>query len=122
SSARFALNGRIDAFAELIVGDAENRAVVNARTALKHGLDFRGIDIDPAGDDHVALAVVEKQIAVGIEVADVATGDQSVDLDGAAIVVTAVIVEIRISRRTREDFTTRARRQFTALLVKNLDR
>ena len=117
-----ALDGRVDAFAKLIVGNAENRAVLNAGTALKHSFDFGWIDIHPARDDHVPLAVVEEQIAIGIEVADVAASDETVDFDGAAVIVAAVVVEIGIGRQSRVDFAADPGRLFATLLVEDLDR
>ncbi len=66
---------------------------LGARTTLKHPFDFGRIDVHPARDDHVPLAIVEKQIAVGIEVSDVTARDQLVDFDGA--ITAHVIVEIR---------------------------
>ena len=41
-------------------------------------LDFGRIDVDAARDHHVALAVAQEQIAVGVEVADVADADEAV--------------------------------------------
>ena len=75
---RFRLDAGAQPFAEFVVGDAEHRAVAHAGHADQHVLDLGGIDVDAAGDHHVALAVAQEQIAVRVEVADVADADETV--------------------------------------------
>src|SRR5262245_19468224 len=71
SAARLGLNNRHQLLAELGVGDTEHGAVLHAGGSMQHRFDFRRIDVDPARDHHVALAVAHKQIAVLVEVANV---------------------------------------------------
>ena len=40
----------------------------------EHVLDLLRVDVHPAGDDHEGLAVGEEQVAVVVEVADIADG------------------------------------------------
>ncbi len=58
--------------AELIVGNAEHRAVVHAGNRMQRGLDLGGIDVDAARDNHVALAIADEDIAVLVDIADIA--------------------------------------------------
>ena len=67
------------------------------------GLDLDRIDVDAARDDHVARAVTEVQEAVGVEEADVATGDESVAFDLGARLVLAEVREVRVRPRANED-------------------
>src|SRR5580692_9592175 len=66
------LHHRLDLLAPLLVGDAEDSDVVDRRVARQLRLDLGRVDVDPARDDHVALAVAQVEVAVGVEVADVA--------------------------------------------------
>ena len=43
----------------------------------QHALDLGRVDVDAARDDHVDLAVAEEQVAVVVEVADVADGEEA---------------------------------------------
>src|SRR5438105_3084839 len=73
---RHRLDMSADLLAELLVGNAEHRAVAHAGHLDQHRFDLRRIDVDAARDDHVALAVAQEQIAVVVLVADVAHGHQ----------------------------------------------
>src|SRR6266581_759031 len=89
---------RLDAgkqpLAEFVVGDAEHRAVADAVHADQYILDFGGIDVDAARDHHVALAVAQEQIAVRVEIADVADADEAIAAGLGPGSGVAVIVEI----------------------------
>src|SRR5262249_34320895 len=61
-----------DLLAELLVGNAEHRAIAHAGHLDQHRFDLRGIDVDPARDDHVALAIAQIDVAVVVLVADIA--------------------------------------------------
>ena len=76
------------------VGHPEHRAVAHAVHADQCVLDLGGIDVDPARDHHVALAVAQEQIAVGVEIADVADADEAVAPGFRTGRRVAVIVEI----------------------------
>ncbi len=67
---------RLDFFAPVVVRDAEHGDVGHRRVAGKLGLDLGRVDVHPARDDHVAAPVAQEQVAVGVQVADVADGEQ----------------------------------------------
>ena len=73
------LDDRLDLFAHFGVRYADHRDVENLRVQGEGVLDLLRIDVDPTGDDHEALAIRQEQIAVLVEVSDVA--------DGAPVVV-----------------------------------
>src|SRR6267378_4245723 len=83
---------------EFVVGNPEHRAVVYPGDRMQRGFDFSRIDVDAARDHHVALAVADEDIAVFIEIADIARGDEPVALDLDALLRLVVIGEIRIVR------------------------
>src|SRR6266446_5420657 len=56
--------------------------------------DFGRVDVDAAGDHHVAGAVADKEIAVLVEIADIAERDETVAPDLATLFVLAVVGEI----------------------------
>ena len=49
------------------------------RVVQQLGLDLGRVDVDAARDDHVDLAVAQEQVAVVVEVADVADGEEVAD-------------------------------------------
>src|SRR3979409_858278 len=81
------------------------------------GFDFGRIDVDAARDHHVALAVADEDIAVPIDVADVAGGDKTVALDLAALVGLVLIAEIRVVRIPRVYLADLALRQRAAIVA-----
>ena len=56
----------------MLVRRADHRRLDHGRVRVEHVLDVLGIDVLPAGDDHVLLAVDDEQVAVLVTVADVA--------------------------------------------------
>ena len=72
--ARDELDGRLDLLAHLVVGYPEDRGVGDAGVRHEDALDLGGVDVDPAADDHVDLAVTQEQVALGVHVADVTDG------------------------------------------------
>src|SRR6185369_1328414 len=87
----------------------------------QHGLDLRRIDVDAAGDHHVAHAVAQEQIAVLVQVTDIAAGDQAVALDLAPALRHAVIGEVRKPAQTYEDLADLLGAELLAGDVKDLD-
>ena len=71
------LDDRLDLLAHVVVGDAEHGDVGDLRVLEDLALDLGRIDVHAAGDDHVGLAVAEEQVAVLVEVADVADGEEA---------------------------------------------
>src|SRR5260370_7316925 len=84
---------------------------------MQHGLDFGGIDVEAARDHHVALAVADEDIAVLVDVTDVARGDEPVALDLGALFRLVMIGEIRIVRDPRIDLADLALPQAIAILA-----
>ena len=76
-------------------GIAEHGDVGDRRVAGQLGLDLGRVDVDPAGDDHVALAVAEEEVAVRVEVADVADGEHAAGPRGPRLLLVLVVVEGR---------------------------
>ena len=58
--------------APIVVGNADDADVADRRMADQHGLDLGRIDVDAAADDEVRAAVGEEEVAVGVDVPDVA--------------------------------------------------
>ncbi|MNT65784.1 hypothetical protein D3C72_2037910 [compost metagenome] len=73
------LHGGVDGFAPLVVGQAEYRAFVYGGVRRQRVLDVDGIDVKAAGDDDVAQAVLQEQIAARIDQAGVAGVQPAVD-------------------------------------------
>ena len=66
------LDDGLDLLAELVVRDPEHGGVGHRRMRDEHVLGLLRIDVDAARDDHVRLAVGEVEIALLVQVADVA--------------------------------------------------
>ena len=78
---------------------------------MQRGLDFGRINIDAARYHHVALAIADEDIAVGVDITDIAGGDETIALDLGALLGPVVISEIRGGGDPRIDFTHSALRQ-----------
>ena len=61
-----------DRLAEGAVGHADHRRVGHRGVLHQRDLDLLGIDVEPAGHDHVLGAVDEIEEPVGVEIADIA--------------------------------------------------
>jgi hypothetical protein len=83
----------LDLLAPFLVRYAEDGHVGDRRVTGQLGLDLRRVDVDATGDDHVALAVAEVPVAVGVEVADVADGEHALRAGGERLVPVLVVVE-----------------------------
>src|SRR5262249_47745196 len=57
--------------------------------------DLGRVDVDAAGDDHVALPVAQEQVAVRVQVADVAHGEHAAGARGAGLRLVLVVLEGR---------------------------
>ena len=62
----------LDGFAAVVVLEADGAGLQNFRMTEQHAVDFHGIDVVAAGNDHVFLAVGDAQIAVFVKAADIA--------------------------------------------------
>ena len=90
------LHVRGERLAELGVRNAEHRTVGDFRHGDEHGLDLGGIDIDAARDHHVGLAVADIEIALAIEVADVADRHEPIAVDGFPVLIAVDVGEVGV--------------------------
>ncbi|MNV80543.1 hypothetical protein D3C71_1741550 [compost metagenome] len=82
-------------------------------------LDLGRVDVHAARDDHVRGAVADEQVAIGIEVAEVAQRDPALAVDGAARGVVVQVGEVRVSRLAHVDQAGLARRARLARFVED---
>ena len=61
-----------DLFAKVRIGYAKYRHILYRRMQDKSIFNFLGVNVDAPGNDHVGLAVRQIQVAVGVDVADIA--------------------------------------------------
>ena len=80
----------------------------------QHVLDLARVDVDAAPQHHVARAVGEVEVAVVVEVTDVADRERVVAPRGRCLRVITVVVEAPTTRRAGVDETFRTRRQLVA--------
>src|SRR6516162_1387142 len=115
------LHYRLHLFAEVGIGNAEHRGIGNLRMGDQQVFAFLRVDIDPAGDDHEGRAVGEIEIAVGIDIADVADRAHAA-VRRARLAGAARIVEI-FERRCRLEphRTRRAGRALLKVLIENME-
>src|SRR6478752_5518653 len=72
------LDDRLDLLPHVVVGDAEHRGVGDVGVGQQLALDLGRVDVHATRDDHVGLAVTEEQVALFVQVADVADGEEAV--------------------------------------------
>jgi hypothetical protein len=82
----------------------------------QHGLHLGGIDVHAARDDHVGLTIAQEQVAVVVDVADVAHGEELAGTVRRGLVGIVVVVELP-QRLTEVDEARHARWALVALLV-----
>src|SRR5579863_2548102 len=63
---------RVDPLAPFVVRQSDHGYVMNGRVAADHRLDIGWIDVLAPGDDHVAFAIDEMDVAVGVATRHVA--------------------------------------------------
>src|SRR5690349_7868638 len=67
---------------------------------LKHGLDFGGVDVHAAGNDHVGLAVADVEVALVVPVGDVA---YRVEVPAAVRRIAGVVLVVGVERAPGPD-------------------
>src|SRR6266849_2534809 len=107
--------------AELLVRDTEHCAIAHPGQSEQCCLDLCWINVNPAGNHHVVLAVAEKEVAVLVEVTDIADRDKPVALDIPALLGQPVIGEIGNALQPDIHLANFARRQLPAEFVINAD-
>ena len=66
------LDDGVDRFAPLVGRHAEHGGVHDVGMGVQHRLDLGRVDVHPAADDHVLLAVADVDVALVVDVGDVA--------------------------------------------------
>src|SRR5207253_4104915 len=65
-------------FAPLWIRYSENRHFAHRWMRVNHGLDFAGVNVLPAGDDHVFQAIQDEEVPVCVLIADIAGAKEAV--------------------------------------------
>ena len=84
-------------------------------------LDLGRIDVDAARDDHVDLAVAEEQVAVVVEVADVADGEEARRGGSSSVFSLSLWYSKSAVAERHVDGAGLARRQLVAVVVEDAD-
>src|SRR4051794_29156533 len=84
---------------------------------MQHRLDLGRIDVDAAGDHHVALAVADEDVAVLVDVTDIPRGDETVAVDLGTFLRLVVIGEVRRPGHARIDLADLAGREHAAVVT-----
>jgi hypothetical protein len=84
-----------DLLAPLGVRDPDDAAVRDRGVLEQRGLDLRGVHVDAPADDHVRSPVAEIEIARGIQVADVAEGEEISAATLGRLLRVALVLEAR---------------------------
>ena len=86
---------REDLLTEIFVRDTEYRDVGDIGNLVDAALDLGRIDVDPSRDDHVALAVAQEEVAVFVEVTDVADREVALFVEGLLrLLFVALVFEV----------------------------
>ena len=118
--ARRRLDHRLHLLAPVRVRDAEDRGVADLRVREQHALDLGRVDVDPARDDHVVLAIAQEQVFLVVEVADVADGEEARAAVLLGLLLVALVLEIGRAELD-VDGARGTRRAVLALLVEDPD-
>src|SRR5271169_3009280 len=126
SAAPTSTSGSGSMWAQSVSPNSSSGMPKTAQSHAGHGeqrhLDFGGIDVDAVRDHHVPRAVAYKEIAVLVEIADIAECHEAVAPDLAALVVQAVISEIGNALEPKVNLTHRTRGQGSAIGIVDPDR
>src|SRR5262245_7681988 len=87
--------------APIVVGDAHHADVAHCRMADEHRLDLGRVDVHAAADDEVGAAVGEEQVAVVVDVPDVAQREVVAGVRAFGLLGRLVILEARAVGRRR---------------------
>ena len=66
------VDDRVDALAEVFVGKSDDGARPDGRMCVDRGFDFGRVYVRAPGHDHVGLAIGEVEVALGVEISEVA--------------------------------------------------
>ena len=113
-------NGHRD-LAEAFIRRSEHCRFGDRRTGITFGLDLGRGDILAAADDDLLLAVDDEQIAILVEVADVARADPTVRADRRLGRFGIAEIALDVSRSSDADFAGLARREQPVASPKDRD-
>jgi len=93
------LDHRLHLLAPVLVGNAEDRDVADLGMREQRSFDLGRVDVDATRDDHVDLAVAEEEIAVLVQVADVADREEPVAPVVGGLLRILVVLEVQSTAR-----------------------
>src|SRR5207245_8329983 len=102
---------RLDRFAPLVVGHADNGNLGDIGMIADRAFDFGRVDVFAARDDHVLDTVVDIEIAVPVHVAGVAGAQPTLAVEGFRGGFRQIPVADHVRAGTRRDLADLARRQ-----------
>ena len=114
------IDNRVQALAEVVIRQTDDGAGAHAGQGIDRCFHLCRIDVSPPAQDHIAAPVTEVQVAVGIEIPHISEGFPAVLRQSGARTDIA-IRGARPARGQHIDFTHLTRRQFAAIIVKNLE-
>src|SRR3546814_1827412 len=114
------LDHRGECLAILRIGNTEHGAVPHAGMPHQDILDLGRVDVHATRDDHVAPTVAEEQIAIRVEIADIAVRDQPVALDSRPLLRLVVITKVGHEAASHLDLAYLDTRPFTSAPAPNL--
>ena len=116
--ARVGLDHRGDFLAPLVTRRADHGGVGDRGMSEQHVLHLGGVDVHASGDDHVGLAVAEEQVAVVVDVPDVADRVELALAVCCRLVRVVVVVELP-HRLAQVDEAGHTRRALVAVVVED---
>ncbi len=110
------LDDRLHLFSPFRVGHADDGGVGHGRVRDERPFDFGRVDVDAAADDHVARPVAQEEVAVFIEISDVADREGlPVERRRGGLRIVAILE--RSARRLEVDVADLASGQVVAVVV-----
>ena len=82
-------DGRSDILAQHVVGDPDDGGVPHRRMLVQHVFDLDGRDVEAATDDQLLGAAGQDQVAIGVDVAEIAGFRPTIDPGAIAGVLIA---------------------------------
>src|SRR5712664_4866821 len=109
-----------NAFAPLVVWQTDDGTILNGFVGLQGILNFDGIDVEAASDDHVFGAIDDVKKIVGVQVSDI-TGMMPAVRGGLRRCFGVLVVPIHYQRSTNDDFAAFSGRHQIAVAIHDAD-
>ena len=109
-----------DDLAPFVVGDAHDADVADRGMAEQHRFDLGRVDVDAAADDQVRAAVGEEEVAVVVDVADVAEREVLAPVRAVGLLRRLEVLEPALGR-LQVDGADRARGDVACVVVEDPD-